>query len=153
MKKQSGFTLIELMIVVAIVAILAAIAMPAYQSYTGKAKFSEVVTGATTVQQQVELCLLDLQSLASCTNTAAAGASGNGWKLLKGTDYATDKIASVVATGVDANNVTVVATAGTTGGLNGEKVQFNGVKTTAGAIKWAIETDTTKSTCKANDFC
>lgn len=44
MKKQSGFTLIELMIVVAIVAILAAIALPAYQTYTKKAKFSEVIT-------------------------------------------------------------------------------------------------------------
>lgn len=43
MKRQSGFTLIELMIVVAIVAILAAIALPAYQSYTKKAKFSEVI--------------------------------------------------------------------------------------------------------------
>ena len=42
-KRQSGFTLIELMIVVAIVAILAAIALPAYQSYTKRAKFSEVI--------------------------------------------------------------------------------------------------------------
>ena len=52
MKKQSGFTLIELMIVVAIVAILAAVALPAYQSYTQKARFTEVVSSLAPSRQQ-----------------------------------------------------------------------------------------------------
>lgn len=57
MKKQSGFTLIELMIVVAIVAILAAIAMPAYQSYVTRAKFSEVVAASGPAKTAYEVCV------------------------------------------------------------------------------------------------
>jgi type IV pilus assembly protein PilA len=50
MKKQQGFTLIELMIVVAIIAILAAIALPAYSNYTKKAKVSEVILAASSLR-------------------------------------------------------------------------------------------------------
>ncbi|MGL5326449.1 MAG: pilin, partial [Aeromonas sp.] len=56
MKKQSGFTLIELMIVVAIVAILAAVALPAYQTYTKKAKFTEVITATGAAKTAIEIC-------------------------------------------------------------------------------------------------
>lgn len=47
-KMQQGFTLIELMIVVAIIGILAAIALPAYQDYTVRAKVSEVILAASS---------------------------------------------------------------------------------------------------------
>lgn len=52
-KKQSGFTLIELMMVIAIVGILAAIALPAYQDYTVRAQFSEVVLAASSCRTSV----------------------------------------------------------------------------------------------------
>ena len=52
-KAQQGFTLIELMIVVAIIGILAAVALPAYQDYTTRAKVSEVVLAASSGKNNV----------------------------------------------------------------------------------------------------
>jgi type IV pilus assembly protein PilA len=59
MKKriQKGFTLIELMIVVAIIGILAAVALPAYQDYTTKAKWAENNSGVATVKTAIAECL------------------------------------------------------------------------------------------------
>ena len=53
MKRQSGFTLIELMIVVAIIGILAAIALPAYQDYTARSQVSEAMSLASGLKIQV----------------------------------------------------------------------------------------------------
>ena len=73
MKKQSGFTLIELMIVVAIVAILAAIAMPAYQTYTGKSKFSEVIAATGPLKTAVELCNQTNGAMTNCLSQGSYG--------------------------------------------------------------------------------
>ncbi|MFK7865157.1 MAG: prepilin-type N-terminal cleavage/methylation domain-containing protein [Pseudohongiellaceae bacterium] len=54
-KKAKGFTLIELMIVVAIIGILAAVALPAYQSYTNRSRFSELVLSVTPLKNIIEL--------------------------------------------------------------------------------------------------
>ncbi|TFW25490.1 prepilin-type N-terminal cleavage/methylation domain-containing protein [Massilia arenosa] len=53
---QAGFTLIELMIVVAIIGILAAVAIPAYQNYTVKAKVSSALSAVASIKTAVGLC-------------------------------------------------------------------------------------------------
>lgn len=76
-KVQSGFTLIELMIVVAIIGILAAVALPAYQDYTKRARYSEIISMSNAVKTAVSLCVQEAGGvLATCDSAAATGEQG-----------------------------------------------------------------------------
>ena len=102
MNAQKGFTLIELMIVIAIIGILAAIALPAYQTYTKKARFSEVVLAASSVKGNIDTCFQTRGqgSIANCNTAAQVGADLNGASA--GTQVASVAIATngmVTATG------------------------------------------------------
>ena len=144
MKKQTGLTLIELMIVVAIVAILAAIALPAYNKYTARSKFTEVVTATNGVKQQVELCIYDVgvANIASCTN----GANGNGWKIAAAAAYATNYVATITV----ANGVITAAAVGTNGLGGANFILTPDTTGAAGQIKWTINAT---STCKTQGLC
>jgi type IV pilus assembly protein PilA len=67
---QKGFTLIELMIVVAIIGILAAVALPAYQDYTKKAKYAEVISVTSGYKTAVAVCAQEAGALTGCSSGA-----------------------------------------------------------------------------------
>lgn len=64
---QKGFTLIELMIVIAIIAILATIAIPSYTSYTQKAALSELLRASASYKSDVEICIYNTGAATSCS--------------------------------------------------------------------------------------
>ncbi len=131
---QKGFTLIELMIVVAIIGILAAVALPAYQQYTKKAKFSEVVLATSGLKTDVEVCAQDQNSVANCSN-GSNGIVNAG---------ATGRVSSVTVSGGE-----ITATAVTGDGLAGENYILTPTFTN-GKVNWATKST---STCIAAQLC
>ncbi|MEA3277591.1 MAG: pilin [Pseudomonadota bacterium] len=97
-RKQQGFTLIELMIVVAIIGILAAIAIPAYQDYTVRARVTEGLSLASAAKTAV------------AENASSAAALASGWTAPSATDNVTS-----VAVGAD-GTITITYTAAAGGG-------------------------------------
>ena len=114
-KVQKGFTLIELMIVVAIIGILAAVALPAYQDYTVRAKVSEVILAASGAKTTITEAAATLGSLPA-SGTVSVVINNQVSKYVSGVVWTT--LVTATATGdaaISTSTITLTPTLATTG--------------------------------------
>lgn len=142
MKKSLGFTLIELMIVVAIIGILAAVALPAYQDYTVRAKISEAVIAGSSVKSL-------LSEAFQADNVAGMNAAATSYNLVPAAQKSSKYVTDIQVTGGATPwpiVVTIAATAanGIPTAINGQTIVFSPnvagvvpVSGSVGAIDWA----------------
>ncbi len=123
MKNQKGFTLIELMIVVAIIAILAAIALPAYQDYLVKSRVSEVILAASSAR----------------TTVSEAAATDTGSTMPASVPIETQSSKYVASVGYSAGVITAVSR--DLGGSTEEAqtITLTGSKSANGQVRWVCD--------------
>lgn len=130
---QKGFTLIELMIVVAIIGILAAVAVPAYQSYTLKAKFTEIINATAGIKAGIEICVQE----GTCFNAGGPAIQNVAFGfmgLIPAAPVGTTLLNNVAITAAGV----ITATSNSAQGLAGEQYVLTPTVDAQGKVTWAV---------------
>ncbi|MBW8778086.1 MAG: prepilin-type N-terminal cleavage/methylation domain-containing protein [Burkholderiales bacterium] len=131
-RAQQGFTLIELMIVVAIIGILAAVALPQYRTYTSRAKAANAITVGDQYKSAVALCIQEQGGSATGCNLGEKGIPAT---------VATKEVKSVAV-----SDGTIVLTLNDIGkSTDGKKITFTVANVVGEAVIWNTTTDMTGS--------
>jgi type IV pilus assembly protein PilA len=139
MRAQSGFTLIELMIVVAIAGILAAVAIPQYSDYTMRAKVSNVLAAAAPLKTAVALCVQENGGeAATCSTTTEA---------LPSPIPKFSPTREVASAGVTDGNITLTLAADLGSGIGSQTITMTMDKGTS-SLTWFNSTTVTNEAAK-----
>jgi type IV pilus assembly protein PilA len=136
---QKGFTLIELMIVVAIIGILAAVALPAYQDYTTRAKVSEMVLAASSGKTAVSEAAATLTQMPEPASANVAGQTSK-------------YVASVSYFRVDASNGYVMVVGQGDNNITGKGLAMTGAIGANGQVDWTCGTKNVSVTVMDKKF-
>ncbi len=148
---HDGFTLLEMLIVIAIISVLAAIAIPTYQNHLNKAKFTEIILATSPYKTAVASCALQEGMITNCTN----GANGVGQfgipPAINNSTNIRSYIKTIMVNPLDANHVQIVASSQHIGSDNMSYTYLlNGEYQSNGQITWTKDNN---STCIAHGIC
>lgn len=143
---QKGFTLIELMIVVAIVGILAAIALPAYQDYIARAKMTEPLAKLDELKLSVAEYVASNNATPDNASSAGIGSAG-GWTAISGPTYYTDVGYQEVTNGTTVA-VAVRLNGAANAALNQKALIMTGTVEADGSVSWTCSSDVAATALK-----
>ncbi|MGV6988662.1 prepilin-type N-terminal cleavage/methylation domain-containing protein [Testudinibacter sp. P80/BLE/0925] len=137
---KKGFTLVELMIVIAIIAVLATIAIPSYQNHTRKAALSELLQASTPYRGEVELCIYNTGATTNCS------AGSNGIQANKAETNKSKYIKTIETAG---GKITVTGRAS----LEGYSYVMTASGGNGSAISWSVACNGSDTSIFPSGFC